>query len=80
MDNSFFNKKLEKFHKKFKTNKSNKSYSLNKAEKQLVQNLQNARDNFDDADENSIDLAIYELMVAEERLNLLIKNKKEKLD
>jgi|GEM_PF-5328411 len=52
--------------------------SLAEEEKRLIEELKKARQKFNTADEDSVDLAIYELLAAEERLNLLIKERKKK--
>lgn len=52
--------------------------SLAEEEKRLIEELKKARQKFNTADEDSVDLAIYELLAAEERLNLLIKKRKKK--
>ena len=73
---------LKKLRKGFSTKVINKEPdkppALSHEEKLAIEEVEIARSNFNDADEDTIDLAIYELMVAEERLNLLIKNKKKK--
>lgn len=55
-----------------------KAPSLDEVEKMTIEEVNNARSNFNDADDDTIDLAIYELMAAEERLSLLIKERKKK--
>lgn len=64
------------FYNKFMKNKFEEAPSLDEIEKFTISEVENARSNYNNADEDTIDLAIYELMVAEERLNLLIKEKK----
>lgn len=44
---------------------------------QLVQDVKVAENRFQEAEAKSINLAIYELMCAEERLNLYLNEKKE---
>lgn len=61
----------------FKKNSYDESPSLSKLEKSIIEGVINARSNFQNADEDTIDLAIYELMAAEERLNILIKERKK---
>ena len=62
--------------RKLLKNKPNEAPTLSSIEKSTIEEVENARSNFKDADEDTIDLAIYELMAAEERLNLLIRDKK----
>lgn len=42
--------------------------------------LNRARNMFDNADDSTLSLAIYELMAAEEKINMLIKEKKREKD
>ena len=73
-----FNKIKDKLYHKFSKGKDMDMPSLSEIEKLTIEEVKNARSNFDDADEDTVDLAIYELMAAEERLNLLIKERKKK--
>ena len=45
--------------------------------KELVDEVNRCSTNFNQADEAVIDIATYELMAAEERLNLYLKERKE---
>ncbi len=61
-----------------KKDKSGKKLSPKEIERLTIEEVKYARSNFKDADEDTMDLAIYELMAAEERLNLLIRDRKKK--
>ncbi|MDR7870889.1 MAG: hypothetical protein RIN55_08530 [Tissierellaceae bacterium] len=78
MSFSFINKMKTNLYKKFYKDKYKKAPSLSELEKLTIDEVENARSNFKNCDEDTIDLAIYELMAAEERLNLLIKERKKK--
>ncbi|NLY46971.1 MAG: hypothetical protein GX053_13430 [Tissierella sp.] len=67
-----------KFYNKFMKNKYDDPPAFDEIEKLTIEEVRNARTRFDEADENSVDLAIYELMAAEERLSLLIQERKKK--
>lgn len=75
---SILNKIRNYLYIKFEKDKYKEVPSFSELEKLTIMELENARSNFRDADENTIDLAIYELMAAEERLNLLIKERKKR--
>ena len=78
MGRQFIRKIKNKFYEKFMASKFEEAPSLDELEKLTIEEVENARLNFNDADEDTIDLAIYELMAAEERLSLLIKERKKK--
>lgn len=67
-----------KIYSKFMKNKYEKPPSLDEIEELTIKEVEYARSNFNDADEETIDLAIYQLMAAEERLSLLIRERKKK--
>lgn len=73
-----FNKIKDQLYHKLIKEKNVDAPSFSELEKLAIEEVQNARSNFDDADEDTVDLAIYQLMAAEERLNLLIKERKKK--
>lgn len=77
MNFPFINKIKIIFAKILTINKFEKAPSLSKLEELAIEGIENARTNFNNADEGAIDLAIYELMTAEERLNILIKERKK---
>lgn len=74
----FISQIKNKFQDKIMKYKFDEAPSLDQLEKSTIEEVQNARLNFNDADEETVDLAIYELMAAEERLSLLIKERKKK--
>ena len=78
MTKKFISKIKSKYYNKFLINKYAETPSFDEVEKLTIEEVKNARSNFNDADDDSIDLAIYELMAAEERLSLLIKERKKK--
>lgn len=67
-----------RIYNKFMKNKYLEAPSLDEIEKMTIEEVEQARSKFNDADENTVDLAIYELMAAEERLSLLIRERKKK--
>lgn len=73
---SYIKKVKNNIYSKFIKDKTPQAPSLSEIEKLTIEEVENARSNFKDADKDTIDLAIYELMAAEERLNLLIRDKK----
>lgn len=77
MNYPFINKIKIIFAKILTINKFEKAPSLSKLEELTIEGIENARMNFDNADDDTINLAIYELMAAEERLNVLIKERKK---
>ena len=76
--NFTFISKFKKNINNLKKDKSGKKLSPKEIQRLTIEEVEYARSNFKDADEDTIDLAIYELMAAEERLNLLIKDRKKK--
>lgn len=69
---------ISKIKNKFIKDRYEEAPSLSRLEKLTIERVEIAISNFKEADEDTIDLAIYELMAAEERLNLLIKERKKK--
>ena len=67
-----------RIYEKLKKNKYEEELEFDEVKKLTIEEVKNARSNFHDADKDAVDLAIYELMAAEERLNLLIKDRKKK--
>lgn len=67
-----------KIYNKFMKNKHQEAPSLDEIEKLTIKEVEQARAKFNDADLDTIDLAIYQLMAAEERLSLLIRERKKK--
>lgn len=76
MVKKFISKIKSKYYNKLLINKYEEAPSFDEVEKLTIEEVKNARSNFNDADEDTVDLAIYELMAAEERLSLLIKERK----
>ena len=78
MAKNFISKIKIKYYNKFVRKKYKEAPSFDEMEKITIEEVKNARSNFNDADEDTVDLAIYELMAAEERLSLLIKERKKR--
>ncbi len=66
----------KKIYNKFMKNNYQEAPSLDEIEKMTIKEVEQARAKFDDADSDNIDIAIYQLMAAEERLSLLIRERK----
>ena len=45
--------------------------------RELIDEVNRCNTNFNQTDKSTVDIAIYELLVAEERLNLYLKERKE---